>query len=142
MTALMMNMAQQRSKELRDYAAARRLAGKRRASLTARPAPGAQDVSIRRLDEADAEAVDRVAGRDSSARPAGDLLGAEIGGELIAAVSIQTGDVVADPVTRPEAARALLLLRAAQLRESRTHGGRRGHRHPVLRGFAARPRRG
>src|SRR5436190_22598228 len=84
MTALLMNMAEQRSKELRDYASARRIAGQRRFSLRARPPFRPLDeVSIRRLGEADTEALDRVAGRDSSTRPAGEVLGAELDGRLI-----------------------------------------------------------
>jgi hypothetical protein len=141
MTALLMNMAEQRSKELRDYASARRLAGRSRPSLTARPAVRPLDeVTIRRLDDADAPAVDRVSGRDSASRPTGELLGAEVDGELIAAVSITTGEIVADPFTRTDAARSLLLLRAAQLRESRAQNGH-GRRRHGLRGLTARPRR-
>ena len=140
MTALLMNMAEQRGKELRDYASARRIAGTRRLSLTARPAARpADDVSIRRLTDADTEAVDRVAGRDSASRPTGDLLGAEVDGRLIAAVSLTTGQVVADPFTRTSVARSLLLARAAQLRETRAHHGH-SRRHG-LRGLTARPRR-
>src|SRR4051794_37231164 len=124
MTALLMNMAEQRSKELRDYASARRIAGQRRHSLTARPvARPIGEISIRRLTDDDAEGVNRVAGRDSAARPSGELLGAEIDGRLIAAISIATGETVADPFTRTDAARSMLLMRAAQLREH--HG-----RHP------------
>ena len=139
MTALLMNMAEQRSKELQDYASARRLAGRRRLSLTAAPAAGRQGVSIRRLGDADTEALDRVAGRDSAARPAGDVLGAELDGRLIAAMSITTGEVVADPFTRTDAARSMLLLRAAQLREAHARDGR-GHvrRHRVMGSLSAR----
>ena len=142
MTALLMNMAEQRSKELRDYASARRLAGQRRFSLRARPAarPPLDDVTIRRLDETDAAALDRVAGRDSSTRPAGEVLGAELEGELIAAISITTGEIVADPFVRTDAARSLLVLRAAQLRETRAQNGH-GRRRHGLRGLSARPRR-
>ena len=143
MTALLMNMAEQRSKELRDYASDRRRAGQRRSSLTAPPATGrSEDVSIRRLDAGDVEALDRVAGRDSSSRPTGEVLGAEVAGELIAAISIDTGELVADPFARTDGARSLLLLRAAQLRESRSreHGGH--VRRHGLRGLVARPRRG
>ena len=141
MTALLMNMAEQRSKELRDYASARRLAGQRRFAPAARPATAPlEDVSIRRLGAADAEALGRIAGRDSRGLPTGEVLGAELGGRLIAAISIDTGEVVADPFTRTDAARSLLVLRAAQLRESRTgEGHERRHR---LRGLVARPRRG
>src|SRR4051794_7370309 len=120
MTALLMNMAEQRSKELRDYASARRIAGQRRLSLTARPASRPSgDISIRPLTDADGEALDRVAGRDSASRPGGELLGAEVDGRLIAAISIATGETVADPFTPTDVARSMLVLRAAQLRESR-----------------------
>jgi hypothetical protein len=140
MTALLMNMAEQRSKELRDYASARRLAGQRRHSLTARPAARPTgDISIRRLTDHDAEALDRVAGRDSASRPSGELFGAEVDGRLIAAISIATGEVVADPFTRTDAARSMLLLRAAQLRESRASDGHT--RRQGIRRLTARPRR-
>ena len=140
MTALLMNMAEQRSKELRDYASARRIAGQRRLSLTARPAARRTgDISIRRLTDDDAEALDRVAGRDSAPRPIGELLGAEIDGRLIAAISVNTGETVADPFTPTDVARSLLVLRAAQLRESRASDGHT-RRHGIRR-LTARPRR-
>jgi hypothetical protein len=144
MTALLMNMAEQRNKELRDYASARRLAGQRRLSLRARPATRPLgEVTIRRLGEADADALERVAGRDSASRPAGEVLGAEVGGRLIAAISITTGEVVADPFSRTDAARSLLELRAAQLSESRARNGHGRRRHGLrgLRGLTVRPRR-
>ena len=140
MTALLMNMAEQRSKELRDYASARRIAGQRRHSLTTRPAARpAGDISIRRLNENDAEALARVAGRDSAAIPSGELLGAEIDGHLIAAISITSGETVADPFTRTDVARSMLVLRAAQVRESRAGDGH-ARRHGIRR-LTARPRR-
>jgi hypothetical protein len=138
MTALLMNMAEHRSKELRDYASARRLAAQRRHSLTARAAARPTgEISIRRLTDDDAEALDRVAGRDSAKRPSGELLGAETDGRLIAAISITTGEVVADPFTRTDAARSLLLLRAAQVRESQVRDGH-GRAHRVLRSLSPR----
>ncbi len=138
MTALLMNMAEQRSKELRDYASARRLAGQRRHSLTARPARRPQgNVSIRRLGEDDSGAVVRVAGRDSAFRPEGELLGAEVDGRLIAAISIRTAELIADPFVPTDEARSLLLLRAAQLRESRS----RRHPRSTRRLVAHLPRR-
>jgi hypothetical protein len=140
MTALLMNMAEQRGKELRDYASARRLAGQRRHSLTARPAARPSgEISIRRLTGDDTEALDRVAGRDSAGLPTGEVLGAEVDGRLIAAISITTGETVADPFTRTDVARSMLVLRAAQLRESRAGDGH-ARRHG-LRRLTARPRR-
>jgi hypothetical protein len=140
MTALLMNMAEQRSKELRDYAAARRIAGQRRHSLTARPAARPTgEISIRRLSADDADALGRVAGRDSAPVPTGELLGAEVDGRLVAAISVTTGETVADPFTRTESARSMLVLRAAQLRESRAGAGHT-RRHGIRR-LTARPRR-
>ena len=107
-------------------------------SRRARP-PAPEHVSIRRLGDADSEALDRVAGRDSAERPAGDVLGAELDGRLIAALSITTGEVVADPFTRTDAARSMLLLRAAQLRASHAGDGHgRARRHRVLRTLSPR----
>ncbi|MDX6582721.1 MAG: hypothetical protein QOI10_1905 [Solirubrobacterales bacterium] len=139
MTALMMNMAEQRNKELRDYAQARRLAGRRRRTRTAPPASGLlEQVSIRRLGDADGEALKALAGRDSSPVPGGELLGAELSGRLIAVVSITSGQSVADPFTPTTEVRSLLELRAAQVRDTDARGH---HRRLGLRALSARPRR-
>jgi hypothetical protein len=142
MNALIINMAGQRSKELRDDAGRRRLAGRRsRRTRSTRPAVGGPaEVSIRRLasDSSDREALNRLAGLDSADRPTGDVLGAELDGRLIAAISVSSGEVVADPFTRTEEARAQLELRASQLRAGDSHG--HTGRLQRLR-FAARPRR-
>jgi hypothetical protein len=141
MNALMINLADQRNKDLRDYAATRRSSGGRRRRNPAQPASGVlESVSIRRLDDTDAEALDRLAGRDSSVRPSGELLGAELDGRLIAAVSIANGEAVADPFTRTAEAQSLLQLRASQLRQSDSHD--RASSHTGLRGLTVRPRRG
>ena len=64
------------------------------------------------------------------------MLGAEVEGRLLAAVSIDTGKVVADPFSRTAELRDLLELRAGQLRgrsvnADRHAGGirRPGRRH-------------
>ena len=54
-------------------------------------------LTIRRATPADAFALRRLAAIDSAAPPTGDVLLAEMGSELWAAVSIDTGDAVADP---------------------------------------------
>lgn len=74
-------------------------------------------LTIRRLREEDAAAVARLADLDSGALPAGPLLGAEVEGRLLAAVSLRSGALVADPFSRTDQLRALLELRAAQLHE-------------------------
>jgi hypothetical protein len=54
-------------------------------------------LTIRPADLADLAALDRLARLDSAAPPTGDVLVAEIGGELWAAVEIDTGAAIADP---------------------------------------------
>jgi hypothetical protein len=53
------------------------------------------DITIRGARDADAGALRRLAALDSRRVPAGDLLVAEVGGELVAAAS--TTGVIADP---------------------------------------------
>jgi hypothetical protein len=54
-------------------------------------------LTIRPADLADLAALDRLARLDSASPPTGDVLVAEIGGELWAAVEIDTGAAIADP---------------------------------------------
>jgi hypothetical protein len=73
-------------------------------------------VTIRGLGPRDAAEVLRLAQLDSAAPPSGRLLGAEVEGRLVAAVSIDSGHTIADPFGRTAELRALLELRASQLR--------------------------
>lgn len=82
-------------------------------------------VTIRKLDEADLPALVRLAQLDSSEVPEGDLIGAEIEGRLVAAVQIHGRDAIADPFSRTAELRALLELRAIQLRAREQEGRRR-----------------
>jgi hypothetical protein len=79
---------------------------------------GLQSVVIRPSAPADRAALERLAGRDSQPVPAGRLLVAEAGGELLAAVPIAGGQPVADPFRPTAALIGLLELRAAQLRRA------------------------
>jgi hypothetical protein len=54
-------------------------------------------LTIRRATAADAFALMRLAAIDSAAPPTGDVLLAEMGDELWAAVSVDTGAAIADP---------------------------------------------
>lgn len=143
MIALIENMSKQRAEELRAEGARRRLAarGRRRgpsssrrrsdtagavADYAARISGYGARLTIRRLDrDADREAIERVAGRDTSAVPEGELLGAELEGGLVAAISTTTGRTVADPFAPTAEAVLLLRRRAEQLRAAR---GRRRRR--------------
>src|SRR5215211_660225 len=79
-------------------------------------------VRIRRLGGGDLPAVERLAQLDSRRPPQGALLGAEIEGRLLAATSLATGETVADPFSRSAELRALLELRASQLRRRARDG--------------------
>jgi hypothetical protein len=85
---------------------------------------------LRRAVAGDAAAIERLAALDSRRAPTGDLLVAEIDGDLWAAVSLDDGHVVADPF-RPSGEPAALLLEHA----FRLRGGRRTRRRrPLGRG--------
>jgi hypothetical protein len=83
-----------------------------------------ENITIRRATAADALAVRRLAVLDSAFPPTGDVLLAEMGKELWAAVSIDDGRAVADPF-RPSADLVeLLKLRASRMRGESPAQGR------------------
>jgi hypothetical protein len=73
-------------------------------------------VTVRRATPADEIAISRLAVLDSARPVAGEVLVAEIGGELWAALSIDDGHLIADPFRATRVARELLALRARHLR--------------------------
>jgi hypothetical protein len=75
-------------------------------------------MTIRRMDlsDRDHEAVGRLAELDSSERLEAPVLGLEIEGSLLAAVSLADGRVISDPFSRTDELRSLLKQRARQLR--------------------------
>jgi hypothetical protein len=76
----------------------------------------AQAVSIREATLADSPAIDALASLDSSRRPHGRLLVAEVDGSVVAALPIDGGRAIADPFRRTSGLLALLATRATQLR--------------------------
>ena len=141
MTSLITSISAQRNQEMRDYAASRRraLGARRRRTRSAGSAATADRAFIRRLDPsgADRAALEVLAGRDSAAAPSGEVLAAELDGRLIAAVSISTGELVADPFIPTASVVERLELRAKQLRR---HGSRRAIRRHGFH-ISAHPRR-
>lgn len=113
MIALIENMSTQRGKELRADAASRRLARRlRRGGSERTVARGeATGVEVRRLDRAgpDRTELERLAGRDSSPAPSGEVVAAERDGQMLAAISLTTGELVADPFQPTADARRLLM---------------------------------
>jgi hypothetical protein len=75
-------------------------------------------LTIRPADLADLAGLDRLAELDSAYPPTGDTLVAEVGGELWAAIEIDTGATIADPF-RPSG-ELVELLRLHASGESRT----------------------
>jgi hypothetical protein len=81
-------------------------------------------LTIRRLGESDADLVARLAELDTGVVPAAPLLGAEVEGRLLAAISLRDGEAVADPFSRTAELRSMLELRASQLRARPRSDGR------------------
>jgi hypothetical protein len=54
-------------------------------------------LTIRPADLADLAGLDRLAALDSASPPTGEVLVAEVGGELWAAIEIDSGTAIADP---------------------------------------------
>jgi hypothetical protein len=93
--------------------------------------PELAGVAIRFAGEAEESTLVRLAQLDSSEVPAPPVLIAEIEGLPLVAISLVTGELIADPFTRTVELRALLELRAAQLRRPDGKPRRRGARVPV-----------
>jgi len=72
-------------------------------------------ISIRPAHRDDFVELWRVASLDSASVPAEPLLVAESDGRLVAALSLDSGDAIADPFLRTVPALDLLRLRASQL---------------------------
>ncbi len=85
--------------------------------------------------ETDRRALADLAQRDSRRPLAGPVLGAEVDGRLLAAISLAGGDLIADPFKPTSELRAMLKLRAAQLAQ----GGRPRRRSRGIFGRPARP---
>jgi hypothetical protein len=95
--------------------------------------PRTSPVVIREATDADRPALALVAERDSAAAPAGEVLVAESGGEIRAAIEVDGSRAVADPF-RPTAELVdLLRTRAAQIRRARHRRLRILARTPVSR---------
>jgi hypothetical protein len=73
------------------------------------------DLTIRRATAADEFAVRRLSALDSAFPPTGEVLLAEVGDELWAALSVKTGRAVADPFRPSADVVELLRFRAERL---------------------------
>jgi hypothetical protein len=87
-------------------------------------------LTIRPADLADLAGLDRLAALDSARPPTGDVLVAEVGGELWAAVEVDTGAAIADPF-RPSGDLVTLLRHHAQGGKREKRALRRLLPHPA-----------
>jgi hypothetical protein len=76
---------------------------------------GDRELVIRRLASGDEQALRILAERDTTRAPHGEVVGAEKDGHLLAAISLDSGDLVADPFHPTADVVALLRVRAGQL---------------------------
>ena len=87
-----------------------------------------EPVLMRRARVADAARIRELARLDDKRVPAGPFLLAEVSSEIVAAVSLSSGGVVADPFRLTGDAVAMLRLRAAQVGMTSQLGARRERR--------------
>ncbi|HKH40307.1 MAG TPA: hypothetical protein VKA41_00470 [Solirubrobacterales bacterium] len=73
------------------------------------------DLSLRICGEADHDALRKLAQRDSAEMPPGRLLAVQAGEGLLAAISLESGEVIADPFVPTADAVELLRRRAWQI---------------------------
>ena len=92
--------------------------------------PSVWDIAIRRAQSADIGRVDVVAALDSARPLDGDVLIAEVGDEVVAAIDLHNGRAVANPWKPTAEAVRLLQLRREQLR-GEMNARRSRRRHPL-----------
>src|SRR5436190_12802015 len=85
-------------------------------SRVARRPVGAAPVTIRHAGADDMKSLERLAALDSRRVPSGELFVAEVEGRLLAATSIDTGAVIADPFEHTAAIVELLKIQARAVR--------------------------
>ena len=96
-----------------------------------------EPVLMRRARVGDAARIRELARLDDKRLPAGPFLVAEMSDEIVAAVSLSSGGVVADPFRLTADAAAMLRLRAAQVGVTSELGARRERRSRSYDGVAA-----
>jgi hypothetical protein len=90
-----------------------------------------EPVLVRRATAGDHAQVRTLASLDSRRMSDGPYLVAEIADEMIAAMSLSSGEVVADPFRRTRDAVALLRLRAEQIAQRERELANTGSGHPL-----------
>lgn len=82
------------------------------------PRANQHDVTVRRGRASDAQRLEVLAALDSAPKLQGDVILAEIGDRIVAAMALDGGRAIADPFVRAAAFVQLLEFRAQQLRSA------------------------
>ena len=129
---LSQELANEHIRDLREGSA---LTGHRRGGKRSREIHPDTTIRIRHFAERDIDAVRLLAALDGKHPPVGSVLVAELEGELVAALPLDGGPVLADPFKPTADIVALLRERARQLRElnGRKLGGLPAKRMLALR---------
>jgi hypothetical protein len=93
-------------------------------------------ITIRAAGPEDGEALRRLAQRDSRAIPDGELLIALVDGDARAAISLASGETIADPFHRTQELVGMLTLRGSRLR-GETRQRRQATSSPIVRSAAS-----
>jgi hypothetical protein len=112
-------LARQRAADLQRAGEHARLASETRSARDRSPHTRDCPVTIRWATPDDIGSVREIADLDSRRPPSGSCLLAELGDETVAVLSIETGDVAANPFRHTTHAVALLRVRAKQLTVAR-----------------------
>ncbi|HEX8857093.1 MAG TPA: hypothetical protein VF752_15980 [Thermoleophilaceae bacterium] len=83
-----------------------------------------RSVTVRYFEERDIEAIRRLAVLDGKIEPDGAVLVADVGGHIVAALPLLSGEAIADPFAPTADVVELLKLRAAQLTPPRPRAPR------------------
>jgi hypothetical protein len=84
-------------------------------TMSTTTSPHSEPVTMRRAATGDAARIRELALLDNKRLPAGPFLVADVAGEVVAAVSLSSGSVVADPFRPTADAVAMLHLRLTQM---------------------------
>ena len=133
---LHMALAQAKVDDLRRAADIHRLTGRR--VSPAQPAAAGRSVTLRFASPADQEPLARLAELDDSTPPTHPVLAAEVDGQLLAALALTDGTVVADPFHPTTDLIDLLRARARYLGTPRIRRSRGLRAWARLRALASR----
>jgi hypothetical protein len=97
------------------------------------------DITVRMAVPADSSRLRTLAALDSARLPEGELIVAESGGHIVAALPLAGGAAIADPFHRTAALVQMLELRARQLRPGKAPAPAPSLAERIRRGIGERP---